>query len=54
MSIKQMGHLPIYYFLLIFINLSISCFNQVRRLYITPKKIYLDYHISEKNIFGEN
>ena len=50
-----MDYLPIYlFFLLLFMNFSISCFKEVRRLYITPKKIYLDDHISEQNILSEN
>ena len=54
MSIKQMDHLPIYYFLHLFINFSISCFKQVRRLFITQKNlIYVDYHILEKNVLSE-
>ena len=57
MSIKQMDHLPIYllFFFFAFIyEFFHLLFQTSPKIIHYAKKIYLDDHISEQNIFSEN
>ena len=56
MSIKQMDHLPIYFilFFAFIYEFFYLLFQTSPKIIHYAKKIYLDDHISEQNIFSEN